>query len=96
MPEKPDPRVAALLTPIGMRLITIERLLTHGATFADLRKALKVSPATVKRDLQCLREDFGARVTYTAADRRYRLGQHRGCRAFLLAFLDTETDTDIR
>ncbi|MDC8786530.1 helix-turn-helix transcriptional regulator [Roseateles koreensis] len=48
-------------------------------SFAALLDALEVSPATLKRDLQYLRERMDAPIEYDAARRGYRFGQqYRG------------------
>ncbi|UXH78456.1 helix-turn-helix transcriptional regulator [Roseateles amylovorans] len=44
-------------------------------SFAALREALEVSPATLKRDLQYLRERMDAPIEYDAAENGYRFGQ---------------------
>lgn len=44
-------------------------------SFAELKAALEVSPATLKRDLQYLRERMDAPIEYDAADNGYRFGQ---------------------
>lgn len=44
-------------------------------SFADLREALEVSPATLKRDLQYLRERMDAPIEYDASENGYRFGQ---------------------
>lgn len=44
-------------------------------SFAALREALEVSPATLKRDLQYLRERMDAPIEYDAAANGYRFGQ---------------------
>ena len=50
-------------------------------SFAELREALEVSPATLKRDLQYLRERMDAPIEYDAAENGYRFGeQWRGQR----------------
>lgn len=45
-------------------------------SFADMRELLEVSPATLKRDLQYLRERMDAPIEYDAAENGYRFGQH--------------------
>ncbi|CAN5182245.1 WYL domain-containing protein [soil metagenome] len=48
-------------------------------SFASLLEALEVSPATLKRDLQYLRERMDAPIEYDAAENGYRFGkQWRG------------------
>ena len=44
-------------------------------SFAELREALEVSPATLKRDLQYLRDRMDAPIEYDAADKGYRFAQ---------------------
>ena len=44
-------------------------------SFADLLAALEVSPATLKRDLQYLRERMDAPIEYDALDKGYRFSQ---------------------
>ncbi|MCH7342837.1 WYL domain-containing protein [Pelomonas sp. CA6] len=44
-------------------------------SFAQLREVLEVSPATLKRDLQYLRERMDAPIEYDAAENGYRFGQ---------------------
>jgi predicted DNA-binding transcriptional regulator YafY len=44
-------------------------------SFASLLEALEVSPATLKRDLQYLRERMDAPIEYDAAENGYRFGQ---------------------
>jgi predicted DNA-binding transcriptional regulator YafY len=56
------------------RFYKIELLLRDRGcvSFAALRDALEVSPATLKRDLQYLRDRLGAPIVYDAADNGYR------------------------
>lgn len=56
------------------RFYRIELLLRDRGcvSFAALREALEVSPATLKRDLQYLRDRLGAPIVYDAADNGYR------------------------
>ena len=44
-------------------------------SFARLIEALEVSPSTLKRDLQYLRERMDAPIEYDAAENGYRFGQ---------------------
>jgi len=44
-------------------------------SFAALQEALEVSPATLKRDLQYLRDRMGAPIEYDAHSNGYRFGQ---------------------
>jgi len=59
------------------RFYKIELLIRSrgSVSFAELREALEVSPATLKRDLQYLRDRMGAPIEYDAADNGYRFGQ---------------------
>jgi predicted DNA-binding transcriptional regulator YafY len=56
------------------RFYKIELLLKSrgGASFAALRQELEVSPATLKRDLQYLRDRLNAPIVYDAHDNGYR------------------------
>jgi predicted DNA-binding transcriptional regulator YafY len=69
------------------RFYRIELLLRDRGcvSFAALRDALEVSPATLKRDLQYLRDRLGAPIVYDAHDNGYRFdaagaGAARGAR----------------
>lgn len=44
-------------------------------SFAEMRELLEVSPATLKRDLQYLRERMDAPIEYDATENGYRFGQ---------------------
>ena len=57
------------------RFYKIELLLRHHGcvSFATLQEALEVSPATLKRDLQYLRDRLSAPIVYDTADRGYRM-----------------------
>ena len=59
------------------RFYKIERLLRHRGcvSFADLREELDVSPATLKRDLQYLRDRLDAPIVYDRFDNGYRFEQ---------------------
>ncbi|MDM4768493.1 WYL domain-containing protein [Pelomonas sp. SE-A7] len=59
------------------RFYKIEKMLRHEGcvSFAKLIEALEVSPATLKRDLQYLRERMDAPIEYDAASNGYRFGQ---------------------
>ncbi|MBV8605657.1 MAG: YafY family transcriptional regulator [Pelomonas sp.] len=59
------------------RFYKIELLIRNRGcvSFAELREALEVSPATLKRDLQYLRDRMGAPIEYDAADNGYRFGE---------------------
>lgn len=46
--------------------------------FDEMRERLKVSPATLKRDLKYLRETLGTPVHYDAFDRTYRVNDSAG------------------
>ena len=56
------------------RFYKIELLLRSrgSVSFALLREALEVSPATLKRDLQYLRDRMSAPIVYSALDKGYR------------------------
>ena len=59
------------------RFYKIEMLIrSRGSpSFAELREALEVSPATLKRDLQYLRDRMDAPIEYDPADNGYRFAQ---------------------
>ncbi|MBX3626594.1 MAG: WYL domain-containing protein [Rhizobacter sp.] len=59
------------------RFYKIERLLRHRGcvSFAELREELDVSPATLKRDLQYLRDRLDAPIVYDRFDNGYRFEQ---------------------
>lgn len=59
------------------RLYKIEMLIRHRGqlSFADLRDELEVSPATLKRDLEYLRDQLGAPIEYDRAANAYRFGK---------------------
>jgi len=59
------------------RFYKIEMLIRHRecVSFAALLEALEVSPATLKRDLQYLRERMDAPIEYDAMANGYRFGQ---------------------
>lgn len=59
------------------RIYKIEMLIRtrECVSFASLIEALEVSPATLKRDLQYLRERLDAPIEYDAAENGYRFGQ---------------------
>jgi DNA-binding transcriptional ArsR family regulator len=76
----------ALLTTEALRFIRIERRLRErGANFEQLRSCVRgVSDATLKRDLQALRDEFGAPIAWDASRRVYHLaGEWTGMGAFL-------------
>lgn len=82
---------SALLTTQAARLYKIERALRRGRTvpFATLRNAIEVSPATLKRDLQLLRDEFGAPIQYDVVENGYRLvGAWPGIPAMLFEQLE--------
>jgi predicted DNA-binding transcriptional regulator YafY len=56
------------------RLYKIELLIRHGGSvsFAQLLAALEVSPATLKRDLEYLRDQLGAPIDYDRDSNGYR------------------------
>lgn len=64
-----------LLTAEAVRFVRIERCLrAGGANFEQLRLCVDgVSDATLKRDLQAMREEFGAPITWDRMHRVYRL-----------------------
>ncbi len=59
------------------RFYKIEHLirLRGSVSFAELLDTLEVSPATLKRDLQYLRDRMGAPIEYDASSNGYRFGQ---------------------
>ena len=59
------------------RFYKIEQLIRSrgSVSFAELIAALEVSPATLKRDLQYLRDRMGAPIEYDAGSNGYRFGQ---------------------
>ncbi|MEO3690462.1 helix-turn-helix transcriptional regulator [Roseateles paludis] len=59
------------------RFYKIEHLirLRGSVSFAELIATLEVSPATLKRDLQYLRDRMGAPIEYDASSNGYRFGQ---------------------
>lgn len=65
------------------RFYRIELLLRERGCvgFAALREALEVSPATLKRDLQYLRDRLGAPIVYDAHDNGYRFETPAGALA---------------
>jgi len=58
------------------RLYKIEMLIRQrgSVSFAELREALEVSPATLKRDLEYLRDQLGAPIEYDRDSNGYRFG----------------------
>lgn len=65
------------------RFYKIELLIRNrgGASFQTLREALEVSPATLKRDLQYLRDRMDAPIEYDRSDGVYRFAANAGPRA---------------
>jgi predicted DNA-binding transcriptional regulator YafY len=65
------------------RFYKIEMLIRNrgGVSFDDLLAELEVSPATLKRDLQYLRERLDAPIVYERFDNRYRFGGSAGERS---------------
>ena len=61
------------------RFYRIDRLLKERppVPFAELQRALEVSRATLKRDLDYMRDRFNAPIEYDRAARGYRFGVHR-------------------
>lgn len=63
------------------RIYKIEQMIRHRGrvTFEDMLEALEVSAATLKRDLQFLRDRMGAPIVYHRDENTYRFGQeYRG------------------
>ncbi len=62
------------------RLYKIELLIRHRGSvpFAQLLEALEVSPATLKRDLEYLRDQMGAPIEYDRDSNGYRFGAGAG------------------
>lgn len=62
------------------RFYKIEMLIRNrgGVSFEDLQQELEVSRATLKRDLQYLRERMDAPIVYERADNLYRFGAAAG------------------
>jgi biotin operon repressor len=58
--------LTCLLTPQAVRFCRIERMLRRGrhVSFATMQSDLGVSAATLKRDIQSLREELGAPIRY--------------------------------
>lgn len=65
------------------RFYKIELLIRNrgGVSFKALREALEVSPATLKRDLQYLRDRFDAPIVYDRGDDVYRFAAETSPRA---------------
>ncbi|MDX1376077.1 MAG: WYL domain-containing protein [Burkholderiales bacterium] len=61
------------------RFYRIDRLLKERAPvpFVELQRALEISRATLKRDLDYMRDRFNAPIEYDRAARGYRFGVHR-------------------
>ena len=61
------------------RIYKIEMLIRHRSpvSFAQMREALEVSPATLKRDLEYLRDQMGAPIEYDRAGNGYRFATGR-------------------
>lgn len=61
------------------RFYKIDQLLKDSklVTFAQFQEALNVSPATLKRDLEYMRERFNAPIEYVRSSRGYRFGEPR-------------------
>lgn len=59
------------------RLYKIESMIRHrgSVSFREMREALEVSPATLKRDLEYLRSRLGAPIEYDASVNGYRFAQ---------------------
>ena len=73
----PASLIDLLLTPQAVRLCRIEGMLRRSGcvSFDELRTALDVSRATLKRDLSCLREHLEAPISYDRWDNGYRLAR---------------------
>ena len=58
------------------RIYKIEQMIRYrsGVTFEDMLDELEVSPATLKRDLQFLRDRLGAPIEFQRDDKTYRFG----------------------
>lgn len=65
------------------RLYKIEQLIRQrgSVSFAQLREALEVSPATLKRDLEYLRDQLGAPIDYDRDSNGYRFASTAGSTA---------------
>lgn len=65
------------------RLYKIELLIRHrgSVSFAQLLAALEVSPATLKRDLEYLRDQLGAPIEYDRDSNGYRFAEDAGATA---------------
>lgn len=81
-----DRKGTTLLTSDALRFLQIERTLrSGGVSAAQLRAALQISQATLKRDLKALRDELGAPICYDRATDQYRLTMPwTGVRACLL------------
>lgn len=66
---------SVLLSDRAIRLRKLERMLRPGGVVPcrRLQSVAGASIATFKRDLDCLRLDFGARIAYVPAEFGYRL-----------------------
>ena len=64
------------------RFYKIELLIRNrgGVSFKTLREALEVSPATLKRDLQYLRDRLDAPIVYDRGDDVYRFATEASAR----------------
>lgn len=62
------------------RLYKIEQLIRHrgSVSFAQMRDSLEVSPATLKRDLEYLRDQLGAPIVYDRDSNGYRFDAGAG------------------
>lgn len=79
-------KATPLLTAEAVRFVRIERRLRAGsANFQQLRLCVEgVSDATLKRDLQAMRNEFDAPITWDSRYLVYRLeSDWRGMGAFL-------------
>lgn len=78
--DAPVPRYSPGMTRMA-RHYKIEMLIRQRGhvSFAELREALEVSPATLKRDLEYLRDQLGAPIEYDRDVNGYRFGaEYRG------------------
>ncbi len=81
--------MSALLTPMAVRIVLIERALRTGRpTFERLMSASGASRATLKRDMHLMRSELGAVIQYDRRSGGYRLaGQWAGVAAQLQAIV---------
>ena len=67
-----------------VRLYKIEQLIRHrgSVSFAQMLESLEVSPATLKRDLEYLRDQLGAPIVYDRDSNGYRFDAPSGAAAW--------------